>query len=102
MFTQSFWTVVIVWEVEILVQTSTQVWLGPVPAVHAVVVLLAMNGTTSLDQQGNEKTYDTTKRLHGASKVGHFERAIAAISARRLYDVGGADTEHPSRKALAP
>jgi hypothetical protein len=39
LFVQSFSAVVIVWEVEMLVQTSTQVWLGPVPAVHAVVVL---------------------------------------------------------------
>jgi hypothetical protein len=39
LFVQSFWAVVIVWEVDTLVQTSTQVWLGPVPIVHAVVVL---------------------------------------------------------------
>jgi hypothetical protein len=39
LFVQSFWAVVIVWEVDTLVQTSTQVWLGPVPIAHAVVVL---------------------------------------------------------------
>jgi hypothetical protein len=39
LFVQSFSAVVIVWEVEMLVSTSTQVWLAPVPTVHAVVVL---------------------------------------------------------------
>ena len=39
LFMHSFSAVVRLWDVDTFVQTSTQVWLGPVPAVHAVVVL---------------------------------------------------------------
>jgi hypothetical protein len=59
-----------------------------------------MNGITPHDQQGNKKNDDTKEMFHGVSEVGHFERASLTLCTR-LYEVGGSDAEHPSRKALA-
>jgi hypothetical protein len=61
-----------------------------------------MNDITSYGQQGNEKKSDTRKRFHDASKIGSISSAHRRNFCARLYNVGGASAEHPSRKSLAP
>ena len=76
LFVQSFSAVAMLCEVDTLVQTSTQVWLGPVPSVHAVWGRAAMHDIASYGQQRDEKYSNKRKAFHGASKVGPISSAL--------------------------